>query len=203
MSTGYTKIQVKIGGDALLMHNGQTADPCNKYVRAMQAITKDRARKKTDEGIEALANIEYEAGLYLDNKGRVVLPSRVLEAHIAMAARKSKDGKTALAGMFVDTDGILEYDGGPLTVKQLIESEQHRLTVGVRVQQARIMRTRPLFRNWSASFQVSVLDELVDARSLRTWLEDGGRVVGIGDYRPRYGRYDVLAFESAVLKKAA
>ena len=47
---GYQKIQVTIGGDKLIMHNGQTADPLNKYAKLLKAVTSDKARKKTDEG---------------------------------------------------------------------------------------------------------------------------------------------------------
>lgn len=201
MSTGYAKYRVTIGGSTLLMHNGQTADPLNKYSKAMKEITADRQRKKTDEGIAELARIEYEAALYLNAKRQVILPSRILEAHISEAARKTKEGKVALAGMFVDTDGILEYEGGPLTVEKLLDSEEHRLTVPVCVNGSRVVRTRPLFRNWKTTFEVSILEEMVSANSLKTWLENGGNFVGIGDYRPRYGRYELLKFEAAAQPK--
>lgn len=196
MANGYSKFRITIGGDTLLMHNGQTADPLNKYAKAMKAITSDRQLKKTDEGIAQLMRIEYEAGLYLNSKNQVILPSRILEAHISEAARKTREGKNALAGMFVDTDGLLEYEGGPLTVKQLLDSEEHRLTIPVRVQANRVIRTRPLFRNWQTTFEVSVLEEMVSPSSLQAWLENGGNFVGLGDYRPRYGRYELRAMEA-------
>ena len=201
MSDGYLRIRVTIGGDTLLTHNGQMIDPLNPYVKALKALTSDRALKKTDEGVAAIARAEYEAGLYLDTKKRAILPSRVLEAHIAEAARKTKEGKIALAGMFVDTDGVLEYDGGPMTVAQLLDSPAHRLTVNAKVQQASVMRTRPLFTNWRTTFQVSVLAEMVSPDALRTWLQNGGNFVGLGDWRPRYGRYEVRAFEILSAKK--
>ncbi len=119
VSIGYLKHKVKIAGETLILHNGQTADPLNKYAKAMKSITSDKQRKRTEEGIVEMGNIECEAGLYTNAKGQIILPSRVLEAHIAEAARKTKEGKTALAGMFVDTDGVLAYEGGPLTVKTI------------------------------------------------------------------------------------
>lgn len=201
MSTGYLKHRVTIGGDTLIMHNGQTADPLNKYAKALKAVTSDKTRKKTEEGIIEMGNIEYEAGLYLSAKGQVVLPSRVLEAHLAEAARKTKEGKTALAGMFVDTDGVLEYEGGLLTVKQLIASETHRLTVPVSVNQSKVIRVRPLFRNWTCSFEVSILEEMAGTSTLKTWLTNGGNFVGVGDWRPRYGRYELRELEVIKSKK--
>lgn len=195
MTIGYLKHKVTIAGDTLLMHNGQTADPLNKYAKALKAVTSDKQRKKTEEGIIEIGNIEYEAGLYLDAKERVILPSRVLEAHLAESARKTKEGKTALAGMFVDTDGLLSYKGGPLAVKELIASPEHRLTVAVNVAKAKVMRVRPLFRDWSATFEVSILEEMAGTSALQTWLTNGGSFVGLCDRRPRYGRYEVRAVE--------
>jgi hypothetical protein len=195
MSTGYQKVNVSIGGDQLIMHNGQTADPLNKYAKALKAVTSDKARKKTDEGIVEMGRIECEAGLYLDAKNRVILPTRVLEAHISEGARKTKEGKSALAGMFVDTDGVLAYDGGPLTVAKILDSAAHQLRLSVVVGQAKVMRVRPFFQNWSTTFQVSILEEMVTPEMLKTWITNGGNFVGIGDYRPRYGRYDLKKFE--------
>lgn len=191
MSNGYLKHKVTIGGSTLLMHNGQTADPLNKYAKALKAVTSDKARKKTDEGIIEMGRIEMEAGLYLNAKKQVILPSRVIEAHLAEAARKTKEGKVALAGMFVDTDGVLEYEGGPLSVAKLLDSEAHRLTCAVVVGQAKVMRVRPLFTNWTSSFEVSILEEMAGTSTLETWLRNGGNFVGLGDWRPRYGRYAV------------
>lgn len=205
MSNGYIKVNVSIGGDQLIMHNGQTSDPLNVYAKRLKEVTSDRQRKKTDEGILEMGRIECEAGLYLDAKKRVILPTRVLEAHIAEGARKTKEGKQALAGMFVDTAGILAYDGGPLTVAQIIDSPEHQLRLSVVVGQVKVMRVRPFFTNWSTTFQVSILEEMVTPSMLRTWLTNGGAFVGIGDYRPRYGRYEVRKFEvqKANIKAAA
>jgi len=195
MSDGYIKHRVTISGDKILLHNGQTADPLNKFAKAMKSITSDRTLKKTDDGILELMRIEYEAGLYLNAKKQVIIPSRVLEANIAEGARKTKEGKSALAGSFVDCDAVLQYAGGPLTVKQLLDSEDHRLTVGVGVNNSRIMRTRPLFTDWSATFEVSVLAEMAGSTALKTWLTNAGKFIGLCDYRPRYGRYEVTNFE--------
>jgi hypothetical protein len=199
MSVGYIRHRVVIAGQSLLMHSGQLADPLNAYAKALKEVSKKRG--KTDEDHSRLADLEFEGSLYLDSKKRVVLPSMVLEAHICEAARKSKAGKTALAGLFVDGDAVLEYAGGPLTLKALVASKDHRLVAGVRVQQSRVMRTRPLFTNWSATFEVSLLSTAANSEELRRWLDDGGAMVGLCDYRPRHGRYEVRKFE--VIKEPA
>ncbi len=96
---GYTQYEVELAGDSLIMHNGQTADPLNPFSKAMKEIS--GKRKKTDSDYEAMANIEYKAGLYVDAKNNVIVPSRVLESVLVEGAKKSKEGKLALSGMFV------------------------------------------------------------------------------------------------------
>jgi len=195
MSTGYLKFAVEIKGDALLQHNGRLADPLDAASKRLKHFT--GVKKKTDEVHAAVAEAEFRGSLYLNTDGQVILPSRVLEANIAEGARKTKEGKNALAGLFVDEDAILSYDGGPMTEDQLVASPAHRLTVGVRVKQARVMRTRPLFRNWSAKFQVSVLSTVITEEALGQWLQNAGTYLGLGDYRPRYGRYDLVSLVRA------
>lgn len=185
--------EVGIRGRSLLMHNGQTADPLNKFAKAMKAVT--AVRKKTDAEYEKLAKIEFQAGLYLDASGtKVIVPGRVLEAAIAEGAKKVKEGKSALAALFVDSDMALEYAGGPLTPDELAKSDKHRLTVGVRVSQARVMRTRPYFEDWSGTFRLSFDDSLANPEQVHTWITRAGELVGLGDWRPRHGRFVVTKF---------
>jgi len=66
MPKGYSQYEVELSGDSLIMHNGQTADPLNPFSKAMKEISSKR--KKTDTDYEAMANIEYRAGLYLNKK---------------------------------------------------------------------------------------------------------------------------------------
>lgn len=202
---GYRFYRVGIRGLApLVMHNGQLADPLNPFSKAMKAIS--GKRKKTDADLAQMADIEWRGGLYTDGNDRPVVPSRVIEAMIAKGATRSKEGKQALSGMFVESDGRLSFAGDNLTIDQLCASPDHRLTVGVRVGQSRVMRTRPIFKDWSVTFEVSASTEVVtDAASLRRWVSDAGAFIGLCDYRPRYGRFDVTSFVEITeqLKSAA
>ena len=200
---GYTQYDVVLQGDSLIMHNGQTADPLNPFSKAMKEIS--GKRKKTDTDYEAMANIEFKAGLYVDAKNNVIIPSRVLEATLVVGAKKSKEGPLALSGMFVDTDATFTYDGHPMTLDELLNSPEHRLCVAVRVGMAKVMRTRPHFKNWTAKFKVSLNSDVANEGQLRRWVEDAGAYVGIGDYRPRHGRYEIGEFAAAKkpLKKVA
>ena len=188
----YQQFSVSVAVPSLIMHSGQTADPLNRYAKAMKALSGKRA--KTDADHEALARLECEAGLYLNGKGEVIIPGRVIEAMIAEGAKKSKEGKIALSSTFVDNDPVISYDGGPLTVEQLLDSDQHRLAVPVRVGQAKVVRTRPIFRDVRFTFLVSLETSLANEAQLRRWIEAGLNQVGIGDWRPRHGRGELISF---------
>jgi hypothetical protein len=181
------------GQSPLIVHNGQLADPLNPFAKALKAA--NAKRKKTDADHAAIADIEWKGGLYVDADGRPIVPSRVLEAVIAKGAMRSKEGKSALSGMFVETDGVLRFRGDGRSIDEMQADPNFRITVGVRVGQSRVMRTRPIFHDWSLTFDVSVSTDVVtDAAQLRRWIESAGEYVGIGDWRPRYGRYLVSEF---------
>lgn len=176
-----------------IQHNPQTAMPANKFYKAMKELT--GKRKKTDADHEAIANIEYHAGLYMNGAGQVVLPSTQFEAAIAEGAKVSKEGKICLSSTFVEGDAVLSYDGGPLSLDELLASESHRLDALVRVGMAKTMRRRPYFTNACADFRVSLDTEQANAAQLRRWVFDALNIKGIGDWRPRHGRGEITKFE--------
>jgi len=184
----------KINLPTVIMHNGQLADPSNAIAKAMKKITSNR--KKTDADYDKLAELEFTGGLYTNKKGEVILPGRVIESAIHAGAKKSKEGKDCLSALFVDNDPVISYDGGPLPLDKLVKSEAHRLTVGVKVGQARVMRTRPFFENVSFTVEMTLNTELVNPDRLERWLEDCLNQCGIGDWRPRHGRGVLLSFEA-------
>lgn len=66
----------------------------------------------------------------------------------------------------------------------------------VRIQKARVMRRRPLLRSWKLSFTMEVLDgDLLPRETLNAILVKAGETIGIGDYRPRFGRFIVEMFK--------
>lgn len=70
----------------------------------------------------------------------------------------------------------------------------------VAVNRNRVLRSRPRYApGWEACFTLTVLDDQFRAELLEEILRHGGQRVGIGDYRPRFGRFAVTQFE--VLEK--
>lgn len=175
------------GVSPLLMHNGQTADPLNPFAKAMKQVS--GKKKKTEADFLELAKIEFNAGLYLsDDKKSVVLPTWVLEATLLGGAKKVKSGQACKAGLFIDNDSILHYDG-ETSPENLWATSAHVLKTGVRVGMSRVMRTRPMFRNWSCVVDISYSDELLNPNDIFEFAQHAGQSVGLCDWRPKFGRF--------------
>lgn len=187
----YKAIEFEVVGAApLLMHNGQLADPLNKFSKELKKVS--GKKKKTDEDYAEMSRIEFMGGLYTDDKGRLIIPGEMLEANIVNGAKNTKKGKQARAGILVDGNFPLDYDG-PKDAAKLFEDENFRYVVGVKVKQARIMRTRPKFNQWGLKFTVHYLPSAFDPAEIIEFVTTAGRVAGLGDNRPRFGRYDVVS----------
>lgn len=169
----------------LIQHNGQTADPLNKWAKLLKAISSKR--KKTDADFEEMARIEFLAGLYMTAEGPI-LPNTVVDSTVINAAKKMKEGMVAKSGCFCLEHAKLEYDG-PRSADELWADERFRFMAAVRVGQARVMRMRPKFDPWATTVTLHYEDTLVNAAQVDRWMAIAGTQVGFGDWRPQYGRF--------------
>jgi hypothetical protein len=65
----------------------------------------------------------------------------------------------------------------------------------VKVQRNGIYRHRPRFENWGAEFSLMITDPTLPLDEIKKILEIAGTRKGIGDYRPRFGLFEVTAFD--------
>jgi hypothetical protein len=186
----YQTLKVRISGvSPLLMHNAQLADPLNKFSRAMKEITA-KGKRKTDADLEELARLEFIGGLYLDEHGAPSVPGECIEGVLRDGARKSRKGKDAQCGLISDGNWPLIYDG-PKSAEALWKDEAFRDYRGVKVSQSRIMRMRPKFPDWALEFDVMFQDEVINRSDVEKWLADAGQYIGLLDFRPKFGRFEV------------
>ena len=61
----------------------------------------------------------------------------------------------------------------------------------MKVGTARITRYRPLFRSWAVVCEIAYDQESIDRDQVLKCLEDAGQYCGVGDYRPKFGRFAV------------
>lgn len=173
----------------LLQHNGALVDPFNPIVKAKKALTSKR--KKTDSDMLEVSRLEFLGSLYLNSARQVIVPDYLLEATIVSGAKKSKSGQQAKAGVFVtDAEPLLNY-GEQLTPEQLWNDGEGQYVNKARVcmQKASVMRYRPMFRNWSVTFTVEYMPDVVSEADVTEFCRAAGQTVGLGDWRPKYGRF--------------
>lgn len=172
----------------LIMHNGQTADPLNKWAKLLKQISSKR--NKTEADYEEMARLEFMAGLYLSDQGPI-LPAFVIDSLTINGAKKSKEGMTAKSGCFCLEHARLEYTG-PRTANELWDDESFRFSALVRVGMARVSRMRPIFHEWAATVNLHVEDTMVNVARVDEWLIAAGTQVGLCDWRPQYGRFTAV-----------
>lgn len=184
------KVRLTLTGTApLLMHNIQLADPLNPIVRAMKEIS--GKRKKTDEDLLRMAELEFKGGLYITDELGPYVPGVNVEKCLVEGARVTKQGKQVERGLFVTDNEVPLLYQGPRTAEALWANEDFRSRLAVKVSTSRVQRTRPIFRDWAIEVAAEVDPALLNLDSLRAIAVDAGSMVGIGDYRPRYGRFIV------------
>lgn len=68
-------------------------------------------------------------------------------------------------------------------------------TVVIPATRGRSVRVRPRFDEWSFSFVIEIFNDDLPIEVVKGALDDAGREGGIGDYRPRFGRFIVTSFK--------
>jgi len=185
---GYTtNLTIQLTGECpLLMHSSALADPSSAVSTQLAALT--RKRDKTVADHEAIARTEWGGGLWLAD-GRPCIPAEAIEGTLVDAAKTRRRGKAAAAGFICDGPALLEFDG-PTSLEELWADEQFRLRTSAKVNGgSRTMRTRPRFPEWKVTFEAECVPGLIEEDEVVELFKIAGFRIGIGDWRPKYGRF--------------
>lgn len=187
----------------LLMHNGRLNDKRDPF--ALELARCIKLGKKADEWALKSEDVEWAGGLYhtgtaeiqdgvvtFASDARVIVPADNLWACIVEGATVCKMGTAMKAALLIEEDALLSYEG-PKDINKLAADPAFKSRKRVKVSQSGVMRTRPMFRSWAVSFVVSLEQGLTDPESLRAALSDAGERKGLGDWTPRYGRFEVVS----------
>jgi len=176
----------------LVMHNARLCDPADSFVREIRAITAKGSKKLTDDDYLRRDKLEWQAGLYWDSDLGPIVPSDNIESTIRAGARKSRLGKDVEAVVFCSESVVkLEYPG-PRDKEKLYASGDFVLRKSVVVQTSRLMRVRPMFpTGWKLSFSIDYDEAVISYEALVRAMIDAGSLCGLGDHRPKFGRFTV------------
>lgn len=174
-----TTLDVTIKGTrGLLMHS----------TAAMLKPKSNKVKSSEHDPIE-----EAKDCLYLNDKKKICIPSMAVLSAMRKAATQLKK---AGAGKKTLKDFVFS---GLRVEPEMIELPDQNYEVDIRpvvIMRSRIMRARPLFKNWEATFQVEIIDEQTwDAGMVRQVLEEAGRYQGLLDFRPLFGTFEVVSIK--------
>ncbi len=177
-----------VGTTSLLQHNVRLANPFDEYTQGLKGLT--GKRKKTETDLLEISRLEWEGGMYYDEEIGPYIPDEWLYKMIVMGARKSKNGKQAESGILISTlKAPIEYTG-PRKLQEMWDigdyTDRRMVTVG----QAKVLRTRPIFAEWAVTFSMIIDEATITEPQIVDAVEKAGSLIGIGDYRPRYGRFE-------------
>jgi hypothetical protein len=176
------RVELTIRGEAdLLFHRWNC-----EAVEAKAKAAKGSAAKKTDN---------IESYVYRNDAGEICLPGEYLRQAVIAAAKFRQDPRSPRKSA-QDLVKAAVVSLTPLASLGVTEWDyEHRCRV--QVQRNGVTRVRPALRaGWQASFVLMVnLPEYVSQEMLLGLLTDAGRLIGVGDFRPTYGRFQVVGFE--------
>jgi hypothetical protein len=183
------------GTSPLLMHNPRMVDPEFELNRMIKAIT--AKRKKTDEDLKQIENLEWHGGLYEEN-GIVVQPTSKLRKSIINAAKISKQGKAIERSLSFSTLNVPLIYESPKSIAALYADQKFHSRLSVGISGKRVMRVRPQFFPWAMKVSgLFVEDAGLNFDEFQKIVELAGIVEGIGDNRINgYGRYESQVSEA-------
>lgn len=177
-------VLVTIQGSADLLFHRWNCEAVDEKAKA----AKNSKAKKSDD---------VESYVYRDADGVLCLPGEYLRQAIIAAAKFKQDPRSPRkSAMDLFKAGIVsETILAPLGVKDWDYLDVRRVVV----QRSGINRTRPAMRaGWKAQFTLTVLlPEYIDRALLNEVISTAGRLIGLADFRPTYGRFQIVGFGDA------
>jgi hypothetical protein len=187
------KIEVEIEGTSPLLQH--------KFGAITQQEMESPSKKRT--GVPDYSK-EWEDTCYVEND-HLVQPGLHIEMAMAKASKGYKmpgsRGKSYYelfaSNVFVKPEMIPHGVRLPKTPN--INVYEDRVYVDVRavvVNRGRVLRSRlALAPGWRLAFQIDVEDDQLQVEVVKEVLEQAGQKVGLGDYRPRNGRFKIIKFD--------
>jgi hypothetical protein len=154
------------------------------------------AKGKAAKGSKAKKTDDVESYVYRNDDGELSIPGEYLRGAIVTAAKFRQDPRSPRkSAMDLFKAGVVSLTAlAPIGAKEW--DYEHRARV--MVQRNGVTRCRPAMKaGWQAEFDLMVnLPEYISADMLHEIVVNAGRLIGIGDFRPTYGRFRVTNFEA-------
>ena len=160
----------------------------------IDSVKKNTAAVWAFEEIKKQDNIKNY--VYRNEENQICIPGRYIVRAIVEAGRSYHDPRSArkMSKDLVQAGVICEEILSPVLVAgKPVEDWEYLDQQRVVIQRNAITRTRPAFtKGWECEFTLtSLLPEYITPEFLRILVDEAGRIIGIGDFRPSHGRFVV------------
>lgn len=180
-SIPYTVQVVLEGSSDLLFHRWN----CESVEEKAKAAKNSKAKKMDD----------IESYVWRNVNGELCIPGEYLRQSIIHAAKFRQDPRSPRkSAMDLFKAGVVSLTHYASLGKKKWDYLDTRR---VQIQRNGINRTRPAMKaGWRAEFVIQILTpEYIDSTLLNDVISMAGRLVGVGDFRPTYGRFNIVGFE--------
>jgi len=174
----------------LIMHSERCVNPFDPLTREIKALT--GKRKKTEDDLLEISRLEWLGGLYYNEDAGIHVPGYNMLAAIINGAKLHKLGTAIKRAVLVTDDAIAVDYVGPKKPDDLFKDKSFVDIRSVKVGTSKIMRCRPIFKKWALKFSIAYDEASIQKGDIDMCIKSTGQMVGLGDYRPRFGRFEVL-----------
>lgn len=187
------KITIELTSRApMLQRNGRLANPLDPIAQQIAAIAKKR--NKTPEDYRVLLPLEAYGGSWETPEGFLGFPTENVLSCLIKAARGFKQGTQVEQALLLDGPGSVEpllIDGLPVDAKEYAYSDpvNHLFIRTVVINGKRSLRARAIIPTWRTTHHFFLLDDVLNPDDLKKIFVHAGRLIGVGDWRPRYGTF--------------
>jgi hypothetical protein len=154
------------------------------------------AKGNAAKGSKAKKTDDIESYVYRDDEGTICIPGEYLRGAIVTAAKYRQDPRSPRkSAMDLFKAGVVCLTPIASTgAKDWHYIDRRRVTI----QRNAVTRQRPALRaGWRAEFDMQImLPEYIAPQLLNDVIQAAGRLVGLGDFRPTFGRFQVIRFDA-------
>lgn len=173
---------VAIEGAADFLYHRWNPEAVDEKAKA----AKNSAAKKSDD---------IESYVYRNDVGELCIPGEYLRQAIIHAAKFRQDPRSPRkSAMDLFKAGVVSLTQLASVGKTEWDYEDRRRVV---IQRNGVNRTRPALKaGWQCEFDLMVmLPEYIARTDLHDVIANAGRLIGLGDFRPTYGRFQITRYE--------
>ena len=153
------------------------------------------AKSKAAKGSKAKKSDDVESYVYRNDAGELCIPGEYLRMAIIGAAKFRQDPRSPRkSAMDLFKAAVISLTPLASLGTATWSYEDRRRVV---IQRNAITRVRPaMHAGWQITLDLQCnIPEYIDPNALRETIEVAGRLIGIGDFRPTFGRFGIIGFE--------